>query len=442
MGRFARIVTVTVVAVASLVLAGFGPLLPGPSGSPAAGEILATDPSVFLRPRDASSLGRSIEVLQERVAAVPGDARAWAGLGLAYLQQARITGAPGYFPRAEGALERSLDIEAGNPQALLGMATLAAAEHHFEDALRLGIQVRGLDPWDPDAHGVVGDALVELGRYGRAFASFQTMVDSRPDTASFSRVSYARELVGDLPGAVRAMRRAATFAGSAPDASWTRVNLGFLLLNQGRVRPASEAFREAAGLDPASAQPLVGLSMVALARDDPPKARRLIDDATARTPSPEHAIASADLAALAGDAEAAARGYDLARVGFRLLANAGVDVSLERALFASDHGDPRRALVDARAAWARRPSVHAADAMAWALHANGRDDEAAAYARRARWLGTREGLFLFHAGVIEISRDHRAGGRALLQRALEVDPWFSILGPPETRRLLGRVGAP
>ncbi|HZB01565.1 MAG TPA: hypothetical protein VE800_05590, partial [Actinomycetota bacterium] len=135
MGRFARIVTVTVVAVASLVLAGFGPLLPGPSGSPAAGETPATDPSVFLRPRDASSLGRSIEVLQERVAAVPGDARAWAGLGLAYLQQARITGAPGYFPRAEGALERSLDIEAGNPQALLGMATLAAAEHHFEDAL-------------------------------------------------------------------------------------------------------------------------------------------------------------------------------------------------------------------------------------------------------------------------------------------------------------------
>jgi hypothetical protein len=85
--------------------------------------------------------------------------------------------------------------------------------------------------------------------------------------------------------------------------------------------------------------------------------------------------------------------------------------------------------------------VHAADAMAWALHANGRDDEAAAYARRARSLGTREGLFLFHAGVIELSRDHLAAGRALLGRALEVDPWFSILGPDEARRLLGRVGA-
>jgi tetratricopeptide (TPR) repeat protein len=267
------------------------------------------------------------------------------------------------------------------------------------------------------------------------------MVDTRPDTASLSRVSYARELVGDLPGAILAMRRARTFAGTPPDAAWTGVHLGLLLLNQGRVRPASEAFREAAGLDPSSAQPLVGLSTVALARNDLPRARRLINEATARTPSPEHAIASADLSAIVGDIGAAARGYDVARVGFRLLARAGVDVSLERALFEAEHGDPRRALADARAAWARRRSVHAADAMAWVLHANGRDEEAARYARLAMSLGTREGLFLYHAGVIELSREHPIAGRALLRRALEVDPWFSILGPPEARRLLGE-GAP
>jgi len=441
-GRLTRIVTVTAIAVAALVAAGLGPVLPGREEAPAAGGTPAGGASAFLRPRDASSLARSIEALRERVTAVPGDARAWAGLGLAYLQQARITGAPEYYPRAEGALERSLSVRPGNAEALLGMATLAAAEHDFGAALRLGIQVRALDPWDPNPHGIVGDALVELGRYDRAFASFQTMVDTRPDTASFSRVSYARELVGDLPGAIRAMRRARTFAGTPPDAAWTSVHLGLLFLNQGRVRPASEAFREAAGLDPSSARPLVGLSMVALARNDMPRARRLIEEATTRTPSPEHAIASADLAALAGDVGAAARDYDVARVGFRLLARAGVDVSLERALFEAEHGDPRRALADARAAWARRRSVHAADAMAWALHANGRDDEAVRYARRAMSLGMREGLFLYHAGVIELSREHPAAGRALLRRALEVDPWFSILGPSEARRLLGGRGTP
>jgi cytochrome c-type biogenesis protein CcmH/NrfG len=440
-GRFTRTLTVTAIAVAALVAAGLGPVLPGRGGAPATGGVPAAGASAFLRPRDASSLARSIEVLRERVTAMPGDAGAWAGLGLAYLQQARITGMPEYYPLAEGALERSLGVRPASAEALLGMATLAAAEHDFETALRLGTRMRALEPWDPNAHGIVGDALVELGRYDRAFASFQTMVDTRPDTASFSRVSYARELVGDLPGAIRAMRRARTFSGTPTDAAWTSVHLGLLLLNLGRVRPASEAFRDAAGLDPSSAQPLVGLSMVAVARDDLPRARRLIEEATSRTPSPEHAIASADLAALAGDVGAAARGYDLARVGFRLLARAGVDVTLERALFEAEHGDPRRALADARAAWARRRSMHAADAMAWALHANGRDDGAATYARRARSLGMREGLFLYHAGVIELSRRRPTEGRALLRRALEVDPWFSILGPPEARRLLREGGA-
>lgn len=441
MGRLTRIMTVSAIAVTALVAAGLGPVLPGREATPATGGTPATGLSAFLRPRDASSLARSIEVLRERVTAMPGDAGAWAGLGLACLQQARITGMPEYYPQAEGALERSLEVEPGNAEALLGMATLAAAEHDFASALRLGIRVRTLEPWDPNAHGIVGDALVELGRYDRAFASFQTMVDTRPDTASYSRVSYARELVGDLPGAIRAMRRARTFAGTPPDAAWTSIHLGLLLLNQGRVRPASDAFREAAGLDPSSSQPLVGLSIVALARNDLPRARRLTEEATSRTPSPEHAIASADLAALAGDVEAAARGYELARIGFRLLARAGVDVTLERALFEAEHGDPRRALDDARAAWARRRSMPAADAMAWALHANGRDEEAARYARRARSLGMREGLFLYHAGVIELSRERPAAARALLRRALEIDPWFSVLRPPEARRLLGEGGA-
>lgn len=442
MGRLTRTLTAIAIAVAALVVAGLGPVLPGRGAAPATGELLAADASAFLRPRDASTLARSIDALRARVTTMPGDARAWAGLGLAYLQQARITGAPEYYPRAEGALERSLSVRPGNADALVGMATLAAAEHDFGAALRLGIRVRALDPWDPNAHGIVGDALLELGRYDRAFASFQKMVDIRPDTASFSRVSYARELVGDLPGAIRAMRRARTFAGTPPDAAWTSVHLGLLLLNQSRVRPASEAFREAAALDPTAAQPLVGLSKIALARNDLPGARRLIAEAISRTPSPEHAIASADLASLAGEARAAARGYDLARVGFRLLARAGVDVTLERALFEAEHGDPRRALAGARVAWARRRTVYAADTMAWALHANGRDDEAARFARRARSLGMQEGLFLYHAGVIELSRERLAAGRALLRRALEVDPWFSILGSAEARRLLGEGRAP
>ena len=50
---------------------------------------------------------------------------------------------------------------------------------------------------------------------------------------------------------------------------------------------------------------------------------------------------------------------------------------MELALFEADHGDPARAVAMARAAYSRRPTIHAADAPAWALHRAGHDAAAA-----------------------------------------------------------------
>lgn len=436
MGRLARAMTVVAIAAALFVAGSVGLGLVRGDRAPA-GRTMPLEPSsVFLGPGDPASLDRSIDALQERVRSAPEDGRGWASLGLAYVRQARITADPRYYPRADGALRRSLRILPGNPDALLGLAALAAAEHDFEAALTLGTRVRDLNPYDANAHGIVGDALVELGRYGKGFASFQTMVDTRPDTASFARVSYARELLGDLPGAIRAMQQARGYAGTPADAAWTSHHLGLLYLNQGRLPRASEMFRDGARLDPSSVQTLLGLSTVALARNDLPKAVRLMENVVGRSPTPEFAIALGDLSRLSGDGAAAERHYDLARVGLELLVRSGANADLETALFEADHGDPATALAAAEAAWTERRSIQAADAMAWALHANGREDEAARYARRARSLGTREGLFFYHAGVIELARGNHEAGRSLLRRALAVDPWFSILGPQDARRLL------
>ena len=60
--------------------------------------------------------------------------------------------------------------------------------------------------------GVVVDASNELGRYDEAAEATQHMVDVRPNLASLSRVSYARELHGDLDGAIAAMSQAVTAA--------------------------------------------------------------------------------------------------------------------------------------------------------------------------------------------------------------------------------------
>jgi tetratricopeptide (TPR) repeat protein len=436
--RLSRLGIVGLLAVALFLVGSLGLLLrPEPEPVLSRGQVPGA--GAFLTPGGKGSLTGSIAALQERVRDAPDDWRASASLGLAYVQQGRITADPSYYPKAEGTLRLSLDAEPNNTEALLGLAALALARHDFDRALDYGKRARDKDPYDANMHGVVGDALLELGRYDEAFDSYQTMVDTRPDTASLSRASYAFEIRGDRKAAIAAMRSARDFAGSPPDAAWTSYQLGELYLAEGRVRKAAAAFRHGIRIDPTSIGSLAGLATVELARGDLDGAIARMQEVVGRFPAPEYVIALGDLHTLAGDRDAAAQQYDLARVEAELFRDAGVNVDLELALFFASHGDPREALAAAEAEWAKRKSIHVADALAWSLHVNGRDHEAARYARRAVSLGTKEGLFLYHAGMIEIGRGNREAARRYLREALDADPWFSILGVPEARRALARL---
>ncbi len=439
MTRLARIVLVAAMAAGLFLVGGLGLFLGSRAGRPSE---LAPVPQAgaLLSPGGQGTFDGSIASLQERVRQVPADWKASASLGLAYVQQARITADPSYYPKAEGVLERSLEVRPDdNAVALLGFAALSAARHDFHAALRYGVRARDLNPYDANVHGVVGDALLELGRYGEAIASFQTMVDTLPGVSSFDRVSYARELLGDVNGAIAAMRRARTFAGTPSDAAWTSFQLGELYLGTGRLDAASQAFRLGVDADPTSVQSFAGLARVAWARGDLDRAIGEMTDVVRRFPAPEYVIALGDLYRHAGNDAAAAQQYQLAQAESELFAAAGVNMDLELSLFEANHGNPAEALAAAEAEWARRRSIQVADALAWALHANGRDEEAARYARRALSLTTREGLYLYHAGMIELGRGNRDAARSLLRRALDVDPWFSILGAPEARRVLARL---
>ena len=65
-------------------------------------------------------------------------------------------------------------------------------------------------PYDPVNYGVIGDAHVELGNYDEAFDAFDRMMALRPGAPSYARVAYARELQGNLTGAIEAMKLAAS----------------------------------------------------------------------------------------------------------------------------------------------------------------------------------------------------------------------------------------
>jgi tetratricopeptide (TPR) repeat protein len=434
-------VVASALGVGLLVLGGIGVFGSVPAPRPSEPPVAPLQVDDGLVP-DASIPAR-IASLQHRLRARPEDHRALAALGLAYLQQARVDGDPGAYPRAEQALERSLTVQPeGNLEAMLGMGTLALARHDFADALTWGHEAVALNPYGGDGYGVVGDALLELGRYEEAFATFQTMVDTDPNLASYARASYALELRGDAEGAIAAMELARDAAGTPGDAAWASQQLGQLYASSGRLGPAADAYRRAIAVAPTSVPARAGLAKVAWARGRAEQAIRRLTWVVARSPMPEYVVALGDLYVVSGLTDLAREQYALARAERQLFRASGVNVDLELALFDAEHGSPRRALVAARAEWSRRRSVHVADALAWALHANGRDAEALRYSRLAMRLGTRDASFLYHGAMIHLSLGHAATARDLLAGALRIDPHFSYLHAAEAADLLERLAGP
>src|SRR5207247_2816773 len=128
---------------------------------------------------------------------------------------------------------------------LIGLGTLALARHQFHEAVDWGTRAIATNEDKAASYGVLADAYTELGRYDDAVATLQKMVDLRPDQTSYARVSYARELHGDLTGAIAAMRQAVDAAPAGSEATeWSRVQLGNLLFNTGDLNGAERAYRQ------------------------------------------------------------------------------------------------------------------------------------------------------------------------------------------------------
>ncbi|MEX5712762.1 tetratricopeptide repeat protein [Parafrankia sp. FMc6] len=396
-----------------------------------------------------SSAGRAaaapVASLRDRLDQVPGDWPAWAELGLAYVEQARVTGDPTSYPRADGAFARSLELRSvDNDAALAGQAALAAARHDFPGALRAANAAVAVNPFNATAHGVRFDALVELGRYPEAWQAAQTAVDLRPDVASLARVAYAFELRGEIDQAAAMLRRVADDATSAADAAFAYFHLGELARHSGDLVGADEAYRRGQASDPSSVSLLVGRARVAAARGENEAA--LADYAVAATRSPQPWIVAeyGELLESLGRPDEAKRQYSLVRSTAELMRAQGVEVDVELALFEADHGDPAAALAalsPAPGGEPHRAGVFVDDARAWVLHQLGRDDEALPSAESALGLGTRRALFSYHRGVVHAALGRTDAAVADLRAALDTDPHFSPLHAPRAHALLASLDA-
>jgi tetratricopeptide (TPR) repeat protein len=279
--------------------------------------------------------------------------------------------------------------------------------------------------------------------YPESVATLQQMIDLQPDLASYSRISYARELHGDAEGAIEMMQRAVMAGGPSTENSlWVRVQLGNLHFNSGDLAAAEANYNQALAIAPDYVYALAGIARVRAAEGRFAEATALYKRAIDQMPLPEFVIGLGETQEAAGRPEEAAKQYELVRAMQQLFAASGVDTDLELALFDADHGrDPQATLALARAAYARRPSIKAADTLAWALLKAGQPSEARRYAGEALRLGSRDALMLYHAGAIAQAQGDTAAARDYLDQALATNRYFSPLLAPRAQQALAELNA-
>ncbi len=385
-------------------------------------------------------LSRMIEIAQQDLRDDPDDALTWAQLGSAYVEQARVTADPSYHQKAQGALDRSMQLQPeGNGEAMIGFGALANARHDFEQARDWALLARELRPATGEVYGVLADALTQLGDAQGATAAVQRMLDTEPGVAAFTRASYDLELHGRVDDARLALQQALQDSHSPATIAFCRYYLGELAFNSGDLDQAATQYEQ--GLDVAPQDPALrqGRAKVAAARGHLDQALADYQTVTSRVPLPQYLQEYGELLLAVDQPEQAAAQFTLFTQQQRLYQAAGSLEDLAMSQFAADHGDPAEALRRAQTEWERRPSVFVADAMAWALHASGRDAEALNFADRAAALGWRNATFAYHRGMILASLGMRTEAQRQLTEALQINPYFSPLHAPRARATLDEL---
>lgn len=315
------------------------------------------------------------------------------------LRQARVAGNAGLAIRAEEVMNKALAARPGDYEGEQMLSSIYLSQHRFREAVALAEQNRAARPADPINYGVIGDGRLELGEYDAAFVAFDRMMQLRPSAAAYARVAYARELQGDLAGAVQSMTLAvdATGADDREGLAWAHSQVGELHLQQGHIAEARQAFVMASQAYRGHPFAVLGYAKVLAAEGHAADALQLLESLEHQTPD-VHARMG-DLLERLGRRDEAAKQFALAEAAWRSEAPEPKNL----AKFLADHGKAAEAVVVAEQAAAARQDIFTEDALAWSYFKAGRVGDARTAMARALRTGTRDRDIRTHADAIAAS---------------------------------------
>ena len=394
-----------------------------------AGQAVPDACTVALAPSAGSSANdREIARLQNEVRASVDARPALEQLGYRFVARARRTNDAGDYTLAERTADCLTSRYPDASAALLLKGHVLHQLHRFAEAEQIARRLVATREFVLD-YGLLGDALMDQGRLTEAAAAYQKMIDLKPYYQSYTRAAHLRWLKGDLDGAIELTELAIQAASPRdPDSvAWAYTRLAGFELQRGRFDRADEAIGAALKYQPDYAAALLTRGRLLLAQQRAAEAVAPLQRAAALNPLPEYQWVLADTLRLLD------RGEEADRIEGTLVASGAQSDPRTLALFLATR---RIRAIDAVAAVERelkaRSDAFTVDALAWALNAAGRLEEADAAMARALATGIQDGRLFMHAAVIA---DRRGDTGAARQWAAKAHALAATLFPSEITQL-------
>lgn len=401
----------------------------------------------------STGTGRMIRNAQASVERSPKDAKSYAVLGAAYLQQARETGDVSDYQLAEKSLNLSLDIVSADFSAeapLESLAEVCMGEHRFADALTYSQRALSLGSGDASPFAIVGDADMDMGEYDKGAAAYSRLTPPdmtlapRAAYARDSRISYLRFIAGDTTEAIRLMKVAVAEGIEAQlpkeNLAWLYYELGEYFTQAGDALSANASYLVALETHPGDYRALAGLAKLRANNGRYAEAIVLYQKAIAVVPMPIFVGELGDLYTRTGNQAEAKKQYQLVEYIGLLGKINQVLHNRDLALFYADHDTKLpEALTLAHKEFEVRHDIYTWDALAWALYKNGRYADAGEASGKALAHGTRDALLLYHAGMIAAKLGDSVRAKKELTEALAINSHFHLVYASEAQQRLSAL---
>ena len=360
-------------------------------------------------------------------------------LALALVQCGQETADSSYYVAAQEAVKKALSLAPGNFDTKKVEAALLLAEHEYPAALEAATALNKKVPDDVTVYGLLADADIALGKYEDAEKAAQWMMNLRPgNVPALKRAATLRDLFGDAEGSAELLNM--VLESTSPEDTRERAGvlaeLGRLRLNAGETDRAEQFLQQALRVDPKNAEALETLAAVRSAQKRYDDAALLLRQSYAAAPRTERLYLLGTALAMGKHETEAAQAFAEFEAAASAKVQQRINSNVQLVFYYADQAQkPGQALKIAEQDYSWRRDVWTMDAYAWALHVNGRDDEARKQIETVLATGIQDASLFYHTAEIALNMGDRDAAARYLKQSRDL----SSPGSEPARRALSSL---